>query len=95
MLAARFRVHGVANGEEALKAARELQPELVITDVMMPVLDGFEVLKALRSNPATQSIPVIFLSARAGEESRVEGLREGADDYLVKPFTARELLARA
>ena len=61
---------------------------------MMPGMDGFALLKALRAEPATGTLPVILLSARAGEESRVEGIEAGADDYLVKPFTARELLAR-
>jgi DNA-binding response OmpR family regulator len=61
---------------------------------MMPILDGFELLKALRGNEQTRTIPVILLSARAGEESRVEGIEAGADDYLIKPFSARELLAR-
>ena len=94
LLRERYRVHAVSNGEEAVRAARELRADLVLTDVMMPALDGFGVLRALRNHPDTQSKPVILLSARAGEESRVEGLQAGADDYLVKPFTARELLAR-
>jgi signal transduction histidine kinase len=68
--------------------------DLVLTDVMMPRMDGFELLRRLRSETATKTIPVILLSARAGEESRVEGLNAGADDYLVKPFTSSELLAR-
>ena len=94
LLRERYRVHAVSNGEDAVKAARELKADLILTDVMMPGLDGFGVLRALRSNPETQSKPVILLSARAGEESRVEGLQAGADDYLVKPFASRELLAR-
>ena len=61
---------------------------------MMPKLDGFGLLKALRTDPQTRTLPVIMLSARAGEEAHIEGLAEGADDYLVKPFSARELLAR-
>ena len=68
--------------------------DLVLSDVMMPVLDGFGLLRALRSDPRTARLPVILLSARAGEEARVEGLEAGADDYLVKPFAARELQAR-
>jgi PAS domain S-box-containing protein len=94
LLGERFRVHAVSNGVDAVRAARDLNADLVLTDVMMPVLDGFGVLKALRSDPATRSIPVILLSARAGEESRVEGLQAGADDYLVKPLSAPELMAR-
>ena len=69
-------------------------PDLVLSDVMMPALDGFGLVSALRSHPQTRTVPVILLSARAGEEARIEGLQSGADDYLVKPFTARELLAR-
>jgi PAS domain S-box-containing protein len=94
LLRERYRVHAVSNGEDAVRAARELNADLILTDVMMPGLDGFGVLRALRSDPKTQAKPVILLSARAGEESRVEGLQAGADDYLVKPFASRELLAR-
>lgn len=94
LLRERYRVHAVANGQEAVRAARDMNADLILTDVMMPGLDGFGVLRALRSDPKTQSKPVILLSARAGEESRVEGLQAGADDYLVKPFASRELLAR-
>ncbi|HWF38554.1 MAG TPA: response regulator [Candidatus Acidoferrales bacterium] len=94
LLGERYRVHAVSNGADALEAVAELDPDLVLTDVMMPGVGGFEILKRLRENPATRPKPVILLSARAGEESRVEGLHAGADDYLVKPFTARELLAR-
>ena len=78
----------------ALAAARSGRPDLVITDVMMPGLDGFGLLRELRQDPQTATIPVIMLSARAGEEARVEGIQAGADDYLVKPFGARELKAR-
>ncbi len=94
LLRERYRVHAVSNGEDAVKAARELNADLILTDVMMPGLDGFGVLRTLRNNPETQAKPVILLSARAGEEARVEGLQAGADDYLVKPFASRELLAR-
>src|SRR5581483_1819446 len=73
---------------------RQRPPELILTDVMMPRLDGFGLLRELRADPRTRGLPVIMLSARAGEESRVEGVGAGADDYLVKPFSARELLAR-
>jgi PAS domain S-box-containing protein len=82
------------DGREALETIRAEPPDLLVTDIMMPALDGFELLKKLRSDPGTQSLPVIFLSARAGGEMRVEGLEAGADDYLVKPFTANELRAR-
>jgi signal transduction histidine kinase/DNA-binding NarL/FixJ family response regulator len=83
-----------ADGQQALEAIRQRRPDLVITDVMMPNLDGFGLLRAIRSRPEFREIPVIMLSARAGEESRVEGLAAGADDYLIKPFSARELIAR-
>ncbi|HKO10546.1 MAG TPA: ATP-binding protein [Acidobacteriaceae bacterium] len=89
-----YEVYTVADGISAVEAAKELHPALILTDVMMPQLDGFGVLRGVRDNPEIRSTPVILLSARAGEESRVEGLDAGADDYLVKPFTARELLAR-
>ncbi|HEX3478618.1 MAG TPA: response regulator, partial [Kofleriaceae bacterium] len=94
LLCAHWDVEAVDDGEAALAAARKNPPELVLTDVMMPRLDGFGLLAALRRDPATRSIPVVMLSARAGEESRIEGLQAGADDYLVKPFSARELIAR-
>jgi PAS domain S-box-containing protein len=87
-------VETVPNGLEALASARRARPDLILTDVMMPELDGFGLLAAVRSDPSLAETPVIVLSARAGEESRVEGLQRGADDYLVKPFAARELVAR-
>ncbi len=94
LLTGRYRVHAVSDGMDALHAVRELNPDLVLTDVILPKLDGLGVLKALRSQLATRSKPVILVSDRAGEESLVEGLEAGADDYLVKPFTPRELMAR-
>lgn len=94
LLNQRYEIHAAANGMEAVAAARRLHPVLVVTDVMMPKLDGFGVLRAIREDPSLNTIPVILLSARAGEEARVEGFQAGADDYLVKPFTAREVLAR-
>lgn len=89
-----YEVEAVADGLEALTAARKQVPDLVLTDVMMPGLDGFELLRFLRADVRTREVPIILLSARAAEESRVEGLEAGADDYLIKPFSARELLAR-
>src|SRR5262249_59496586 len=89
-----YQLVAVANGRAALAAARDRPPDLVLADVMMPELDGFGLLRELRADPRTRTVPVVLLSARAGEESRVEGLAAGADDYLVKPFSARELLAR-
>jgi len=87
-------VETVPDGRAALQAARARRPDLIVSDVMMPGLDGFGLVGALRGEEQTRTIPIILLSARAGEESTVEGLRSGADDYLVKPFSARELIAR-
>ncbi|HEX5272853.1 MAG TPA: response regulator [Gemmataceae bacterium] len=94
LLAERYRVEAVPDGEAALAAAVSRRPDLILTDVMMPRLDGFGLRRRLRESADTRNTPVILLSARAGEESRVEGMEAGADDYLVKPFSARELLAR-
>lgn len=89
-----WTVQTAADGQQALAAIGQYRPDLVLSDVMMPHLDGFGLLHALKQEPATAGIPVILLSARAGEEAALEGLDRGADDYLVKPFSARELLAR-
>ncbi|MUG99980.1 response regulator [Scytonema sp. UIC 10036] len=94
LLSKQYEVQAVADGVAALASVHQQLPDLVITDVMMPKLDGFGLLGELRANPKTRALPIILLSARAGEESRVEGLEAGADDYLIKPFSARELLAR-
>ena len=93
VLGSRWSVEAVSDGEQALEAIRRRRPALVVTDVMMPGLDGFGVLRTLRVDPTTRTIPLVMLSARAGEESRAEGLEADADDYLVKPFSSRELLA--
>jgi len=93
ILSERWTVEAATDGEAALEAVRRRSPDLVLTDVMMPRLDGFGLIRELRGDPVTANVGVIMLSARAGEESRVEGLRAGADDYLVKPFSARELIA--
>jgi signal transduction histidine kinase len=89
-----WMVEAVADGAAALAAARARPPDLVLSDVMMPGLDGFGLLDALRRDPGTRDVPVVLLSARAGEEARVEGVAAGAADYLVKPFSARELITR-
>ncbi len=89
-----YEVHTVSDGRQALETTRLLRPALLLTDVMMPRLDGFGLLRAIRDDADFAGTPIILLSARAGEESRLEGLQAGADDYLVKPFTARELIAR-
>jgi len=94
LLSEHHQIEAVPDGEAALAAARERPPDLILTDVMMPRLDGFGLLRELRADPRTRNVPVIILSARAGEESRVEGMKAGADDYLSKPFSARELQVR-
>jgi PAS domain S-box-containing protein len=94
LLREKYNVHTVSHGADAVEAAIKLHPALILSDIMMPELDGFGVLRAIRSDAALHNIPVILLSARAGEESRVEGMVAGAEDYLTKPFTARELMAR-
>ena len=88
-----YRVEAVSDGAAALARIEADPPDLVLTDVMMPTLDGFGLLQAIRADERCRSVPVILLSARAGEEARIEGLSAGADEYLVKPFSVRELLA--
>jgi PAS domain S-box-containing protein len=94
MRAAGYDVTTVIDGQAALDAVRVAIPDLVISDVMMPRLDGLGLVAALRADPRTAALPVLLLSARAGSEASIEGLHAGADDYLVKPFSAAELLAR-
>ncbi len=94
ILSPRWQVKMVSNGIAALEAVRQEIPDLILSDVMMPEMNGFQLLAALRKDKMTNKIPIILLSARAGEEATVEGLASGADDYLVKPFSARELVAR-
>ncbi|MDZ8054774.1 MAG: ATP-binding protein [Aulosira sp. ZfuCHP01] len=94
LLQQHWQVQAVANGADALQAIAEQTPDLVLTDVMMPEMDGFQLLSALRADPKTKGLPIILLSARAGEKAAIEGLQAGADDYLIKPFSAQELIAR-
>lgn len=94
ILSNRFNVVTAVNGQEALQKIQELKPALVLSDIMMPVLDGIGLLKEVKENKATAHIPVILLTARAGEESRIVGWETGADDYLTKPFSAKELISR-
>jgi two-component sensor histidine kinase len=94
MLAAQYDVESVGTGMDALRVIRQRRPDLLLSDVMMPVRDGFALLREIKSDPELKSLPVILLSARAGEEAKIEGLEAGADDYLIKPFGAQELLAR-
>jgi len=94
LLAPHWAVTAVADGRAALETALESPPDLILTDVMMAGMDGFELLRHLREDERTRQVPVVMLSARAGSEATVEGMEAGADDYLVKPFVARELVAR-
>ena len=94
LLHGHYQVESVNDGLQALEAIRRERPALLLSDVMMPGLDGLQLLREIRQDPRTASLPVIFISARAGEEAKLEGFEEGADDYLIKPFAARELLAR-
>ncbi len=89
-----YEVRSVTDGQQALEVIRAQVPDLVISDVMMPKLDGLQLLAVLRNDPRTAALPVLLLSARAGQEASIEGLLAGADDYLVKPFAAADLLAR-
>lgn len=94
LLEGNYIVKTAVNGRDALEKIAQQRPDLVLSDIMMPVMDGKELLHHLKNNPATFYIPLIFLSARAGDEARVDGLEDGADDYLVKPFSTKELLAK-
>jgi PAS domain S-box-containing protein len=94
LLAPQFEVESVSDGTTALAVTLERPPDVLISDVMMPGLDGYGLLDAVRSSATTQDLPVILLSARTGEEAAIEGLEAGADDYLPKPFSGRELIAR-
>src|SRR5262249_60750933 len=93
-LARDYRVVSAFDGVEGLEVARARKPDLVVSDVMMPGLDGLALLRALRDDVDLSAAPVILLTARADEETLLEGLSGGADDYLSKPFSARELRAR-
>jgi len=94
LLSSQFEVETAPNGKIAFERAKASQPDLVVSDVMMPEMDGLQLLTALRHEASTSTIPLILVSARAGEEPAIEGMEAGADDYVVKPFTARELIAR-
>ncbi len=94
LLSPAFEVETAPNGRIAFERAKASLPDLVVSDVMMPEMDGLQLLTALRQEPSTATIPLILVSARAGEEPAIEGMEAGADDYVVKPFTARELIAR-
>jgi two-component system alkaline phosphatase synthesis response regulator PhoP len=89
-----FEVHVAANGLQALEQARKVKPEIIIMDVMMPVMDGMEACRQLKDNPETKNIPVIFLTARSEEFAELAGFEAGADDYIAKPVRSRVLLSR-
>jgi PAS domain S-box-containing protein len=94
LLSSHWSVETAPNGSEALALARRTAPDLVLADVMMPGLDGFGLLRELRHDPDLSATPVVLVTARAGEQTAIEGLLAGANDYIVKPFSARELVAR-
>ncbi|GAB4019433.1 hypothetical protein GCM10028808_57180 [Spirosoma migulaei] len=89
-----FNVQTASNGADAIRQITNEPPQLILSDIMMPGMDGKELLQRLKQSPVTASIPFIFLSARAGQEARIDGLEAGADDYLVKPFSGPELLSK-
>jgi len=90
----KYRVEEASDGKQALEVARSAHPDLIISDVMMPQMDGYQLCKALKSEPKLSHIPIVLLTAKASEEMKVVGLEAGADDYLSKPFHAKELAAR-
>ena len=89
-----YEVLEASDGQVAWETALDQHPDLILSDIMMPGLDGYALLKAVRSSPKTRSIPFVLLSANAGDKARIEGLVAGADDYLAKPFSPKELIAR-
>ena len=90
-----FEVDSAGDGEEALEKVKSKAPDLVILDIMMPKLDGFEVCKQIRANPDWNSVRIIMLTAKGRDSEREKGLELGADDYLTKPFSTRDILQRA
>jgi len=87
-------INSADNGVAALDLVHEIKPDLILLDVMLPMLNGFQVLQRLKADPATTAIPVLMLTARGHERDIVAGLEGGADDYLIKPFSFPELIAR-
>jgi twitching motility two-component system response regulator PilH len=90
-----FRIEAAADGAEALRKAREMHPDLIFMDIVMPGMDGFRATRALTNDPSTRSIPVIMVSSKSQESDRVWGMRQGAVDFLVKPVTPAQLLEKA
>jgi DNA-binding response OmpR family regulator len=89
-----YDVLSASDGAEALRKARSTEPDLVILDIMLPEVDGLEVCKRLRADPLTTKIPILMLTAKANEGDRILGLKLGANDYVTKPFSPRELILR-
>jgi DNA-binding response OmpR family regulator len=89
-----YEVVVATDGHHALEVAAEAAPDLIVSDLVMPYRDGYEVLRALRNDPRFRAVPIVILSMRDREEDIVRGFEQGADDYVVKPFNARELVAR-
>jgi DNA-binding response OmpR family regulator len=89
-----YEVFTASDGRQALEMAREMRPDLIILDLIMPYRDGYEVLRLLQEDPVTRSIPVMILSAKNREEDIIRGLEAGAEDFMIKPFNALELVAR-
>ena len=89
-----FDVITAADGEQALSRARSERPDLIVMDIMMPRLDGYETCQRLKTDPATKDIPILLLSARGREEDRKRGMEAGASDYMTKPFSPNKLIAR-
>jgi len=90
-----FRVEAAADGEEAIRKAREMHPDLILMDIVMPGMDGFRATRTLANDPETRSIPVIMVTSKANESDRVWGMRQGAVDFLVKPVTPAQLREKA
>jgi twitching motility two-component system response regulator PilH len=90
-----YRTASAADGSEAIRKARELHPDLILMDIVMPGLNGFQATRQLAADPETRTIPVIMVTSKSQESDRVWGLRQGAVDYLVKPVTSDQLLRKA
>ncbi|MDO9553409.1 ATP-binding protein [Rhodonellum sp.] len=94
ILESEFRVHTAENGKVALEKIAQSHPDIILSDIMMPIKEGIQLLKEIKENPKTAHIPVILLSARAGEDSKIQGIDIGANDFITKPFSAKELIVR-